>query len=86
MRLSDDELAMIFEGKAAKLRAGEKSREDLRDELYELTADLVEETLDEDYVKRGSLQSQGRVSFGRSNQGQAGRALFIPDEAREYKS
>lgn len=83
MKLSDDELAMVFEGKAMKLKAGEKSREELRDELYELTADLVEETLDEDFVKRGPLQSQGRVSFGRSNEGQVGRALFIPEEGRD---
>ena len=75
MYLSDDELATIFEGKAMKLRDGNKSREELRDELYEM---LV--SMDGVVEKRGSLQSQGRVSFGRSRQGQAGRALFIPEE------
>lgn len=77
MRLSDDELAMIFEGKARKLRDGEKSREELRDELYELLVDM-----DDVIEKRGSLQSQGRVSFGRSRQGQVGRALFLPEEGQ----
>lgn len=75
MNLSDDDLALIFEGKAQKLRDGEKSREELRDELYELLVGM-----DGVIEKRGSLQSQGRVSFGRSRQGQVGRALFIPDE------
>ena len=71
--LSDDDLALILEGKARKLEDGNKSRDDLRDELFELLADL-----DGVEVKRGPLQSQGRVSFGRSNEGVEGRALFIP--------
>ena len=66
---------MIFEGKARKLRDGEKSREELRDELYELLVDM-----DDVIEKRGSLQSQGRVSFGRSRESMVGRALFIPDD------
>lgn len=76
MRLSDDDLALILEGKAEKLRRGEKSREELRDELAELlTGDGMPGVL----VKRGPLQAQGRVSFGRSNEGQDGLALFIPE-------
>lgn len=75
MNLSDDDLALIFEGKAEKLRMGEKSREDLRDELSELLVDM-----DGVRSKRGSLQSQGRVSFGRSNEGETGLALFLPDD------
>lgn len=73
--LSDDDLALILEGKARKLEDGNKDRDELRDELFELLADL-----DGAEVKRGSLQSQGRVSFGRSNEGVEGRALFIPDD------
>ena len=74
MRFSDDDLALILEGKAQKLKAGEKSHEDLRDELFELLVDLPDVE-----VKRGPLQSQGRVSFGRSNEGVKGAALFVPD-------
>lgn len=62
--LSDDDLAMILEGKAQKLEDGEKNRDELRDELIELLTDF-----DGIEVKRGPLQSQGRVSFGRSNEG-----------------
>lgn len=74
-KLSDDDLALILEGKARKLEDGNKSRDELRDELFELLSDL-----DGVEVKRGPLQSQGRVSFGRSNEGAEGRSLFIPDE------
>lgn len=75
MNLSDDDLSMIFEGKARKLADGNKPRDELRDELFELLANMDDVT-----VKRGPLQSQGRVSFGRSNEGVVGRALFIPED------
>ena len=74
-KLSNDDLALILEGKARKLDDGNKDRDELRDELFELLADL-----DAVEVKRGPLQSQGRVSFGRSNEGVEGRALFIPND------
>lgn len=77
MQLTDDDLALILEGKAEKLRRGEKSREELRDELAEL---LTEQNMPGVLVKRGSLQAQGRVSFGRSNEGKEGLALFVPRE------
>jgi len=73
--LSNDELALILKAKARKLEDGNKNREELRDGLFELLTDLQGVK-----VKRGSLQSQGRVSFGRSNEGVEGRALFIADE------
>lgn len=79
MALSDDDLALILEGKARKLETGEKDREDAIRELAELVADDLQEW-NEDYVTRGRLQSQGRASFGRSNKGRDGLALFIPDE------
>ena len=77
MKLSDEDLALILEGKAEKLRNGGKTREDLRDELAEL---LTDEGMPGVIVKRGSLQAQGRVSFGRSNEGSHGLALFVPRE------
>jgi hypothetical protein len=80
--LSDEELALILEGKSKKLEKGYKNR----DEVMEGLADLVAEHLrqrNEDYVSRGRLQSQGRASFGRSNEGREGLALFVPDEEEE---
>ena len=76
MKLSDDDLALLLENIAQKLRNGEKSREELRDALAEL---LTEENMGVE-VKRGGLQAQGRVSFGRSNEGRDGLAIFIPDD------
>jgi len=73
MELTDDDLALILEGKAEKLRRGEKSRTELRNELAEL---LTEEQMPGVLFKRGPLQAQGRVSFGRSNEGEYGLALF----------
>lgn len=77
--LSDDDLALILEGKARKLEDGNKSREDVTRELAQLVADDLRER-DDDYVNRGRLQSQGRASFGRGNEGREGLALFLPDD------
>jgi len=77
--LSDDELALILEGKAQKLEDGHKSREEVTRELAQVVADDLRET-DEDLVNRGPLQSQGRASFGRGNEGREGLALFVPEE------
>lgn len=79
MALSDDDLALILEGKAKKLEAEEKTRAEVTRELAQLVADDLREC-DENYVARGRLQSQGRASFGRSNEGREGLALFLPDE------
>jgi len=77
--LSDDDLALILEGKSMKLESGDKSRDEVTRELAELVADDLSER-DDDLVNRGSLQSQGRASFGRSKEGTEGLALFLPDE------
>lgn len=77
--LSDEELAMVLRGKADKLAAGEKDREAVDRELAELlAADL--EAAAEKLVRRGPTQRQGRVSFGRPNEGREGLALFVPDD------
>jgi hypothetical protein len=76
--LSDDDLALVLEGKARKLEDGEKSREEVTRELVQLVADDLRK-LDEDLVNRGRLQSQGRASFGRSKEGTEGLALFLPE-------
>lgn len=77
--LSDDDLALVLEGKARKLEQGNKTREDVTRELAELVADDLRER-DGSFVTKGRLQSQGRASFGRSNEGREGLALFVPDE------
>lgn len=77
--LSDDDLALVLEGKARKLESGEKDREEVTRELAQLVADDIRER-DEDLASKGRLQSQGRASFGRSNEGVEGLALFLPDE------
>lgn len=75
MTFTDDELALIFEGKAMKLREGEKSREELRDDLYGLLRDM------EGVIAReGQAGSQGRVSFGRKLANTEGKGLWIPVE------
>jgi len=77
--LPDDDLALVLEGKARKLEQGEKSRQEVTKELAQLVADDVQRMYDEDYVNHGPLQSQGRASFGRANEGVQGLALFHPD-------
>lgn len=77
--LSDEDLALVLEGKARKLESGEKDRDTVTRELAQVVADDLRER-DEDLVNRGPLQSQGRASFGRSNEGAEGLALFFPDE------
>lgn len=77
--LSDDDLALILEGKVKKLEDGTKSREEVTRELAELVADDLQDS-DDNLVTDGKLQSQGRASFGRSNESREGLALFIPEE------
>lgn len=77
--LSDDDLALVLEGKARKLERGDKDRGEVTRELAQLVADDLRER-DDDLVTKGTLQSQGRASFGRSNEGREGLALFLPEE------
>jgi hypothetical protein len=81
--LSDDDLALILEGKAQKLENGDKSRHEVTKELVQLVADDIRGMYDEDYVNHGELQSQGRASFGRRNEGVEGTAVFIPHRTDE---
>jgi len=76
--LSDDDLALVLEGKARKLEDGNKSRDEVTRELAQLVADDLRRR-DDDFVTKGALQSQGRASFGRANDGREGLALFLPD-------
>lgn len=73
--LSDEELADVLAGKAFALREGRTSRENLRNELAMLLAS------EEGVLARPEpLESQGRASFGRSNEGREGVALFVPQD------
>jgi len=74
-KLNNDELGLILENKAEKLRRGDVTRSELRNELAEILADM-----DGVLSKRGPAQAQGRVSFGRSNEGVDGLGLFIKND------
>jgi len=71
-KLNNEELGLILANKAEKLQCGDLTRSELRDELAEILADM-----DGVLSKRGPAQAQGRVSFGRSNEGVEGLGLFI---------
>jgi hypothetical protein len=73
--LSDEELADVLAGKAFALREGRTSRENLRNELAMLLA-----SADGVLARPEPLKSEGRVSFGRSNEGREGVALFVPHD------
>jgi len=73
--LSDEELADILAGKAFALREGRTNRKNLRNELAMLLAS------EEGVLARPEpLKSEGRASFGRSNEGREGVALFVPHD------
>jgi len=76
--LSDDDLALILDGKAQKLKDGNKSRNEVTRELAQLVAEDVRALYGENCVNDGKLQSQGRASFGRSNEAVKGTAIFVP--------
>lgn len=77
--LTDEELALVLEGKARKLEDENKSREEVTREMAQLVADDLRNR-DDNLVNKGPLQSQGRASFGRSNEGVSGLAIFLPEE------
>jgi len=79
MSLSDEDLALILEGKAQKLKDGNKSRVEVNRELAQLVAEDVRALYGGNCVTDGRLQSQGRASFGRSNEGRKGTAIFVPE-------
>lgn len=72
--LSDEEMGLLLEGKARRLLRGEKSRDELIDDLVKLLGT-------EPYTisRMTPLRSQGRCSFGRRNEGLEGTALFVPE-------
>lgn len=70
--LSDEEIGLLVENKARKLRAGETSRDEFRDELVMVIAE------DDDVIAReGPLRTNGRFTFGLKNEGAEGVGLFI---------
>lgn len=72
-QLSDDDLSLILEGKAVKLRNGQKTRAEILGELASLMAGM-----DGSLVADGPIKSHGRLSFGRAHEGADGVGLFIP--------
>lgn len=79
--LSDEELADVLAGKAFALREGRTNRKNLRNELAMLLA-----SEDGVIARPEPLKSQGRASFGRSNEGREGLALFIPHDSIDEPS
>lgn len=76
--MSDEELADILAGKALALRDGHMNRKNLRNELAMLLA-----SEDGVLARPEPLKSEGRASFGRSNEGREGVALFVPQNSNE---
>jgi hypothetical protein len=76
--LSDEELADVLAGKAFALREGRTNRRKLRNELAMLLASETGVV-----VRPEALKSQGRQSFGRSNEGREGLSLFVPHDDRD---
>lgn len=71
--IDNDQLSLITENAATKLRRGEDSR---REFIETLVALLMYE--DEVVDKQGPLHSEGRMFFGKSRAGQEGVGLFLP--------
>lgn len=78
MRQSDEDLALMLEGVARKLEAGDISQGDASLRLVDLLSDMNGVTTYE-----GRVKSQGRVSFGRPNEGAVGTAVFVEDASDE---
>lgn len=76
--LSKEEIGFLLKGKIRELHCGDKTRDEFRDDFLKILAcepDVI--------VRSKPLRSQGRCSFGRSNEGQEGIALFVPMECAE---
>ena len=72
---SDAELALMLEGTARKLEDGHITQAEASLRLADLLTDMNGVTTYE-----GRVKSEGRVSFGRSNEGREGVALFVPHD------
>lgn len=75
MGYSDEDLALMLEGTARKLEDGHITQAEASLRLADLLSDMNGVTTHE-----GRVKSQGRVSFGRSNEGREGVALFVPHD------
>jgi len=71
---SDADAAIIMEGIARKLESGHYNQSEAALRLAELMRELEGVT-----SHTGQIKSQGRVSFGRPNEGAVGIAVFVPD-------
>jgi len=71
---SDADAAIIMEEIARRLESGYYDQSDAAHRLAELMREL-------EGVRShtGRVKSQGRVSFGRPNEGASGIAVFVPD-------
>lgn len=75
---SDEDMALMLEGVARKLEAGHMTQAEAALRLVSLLAHMNGVTSHE-----GRVGSQGRVSFGRPNEGLVGTAVFVesvPDD------
>lgn len=74
MTFSDEDVALMLAGVAKKLEDGHISQAAASARLIRLLS-----RMDGTMSYEGSLKSQGRVSFGRSNEGLDGVAVFVRD-------
>jgi hypothetical protein len=72
-RYADDDVALMLEGVSRKLEDGHITQAAAAERLATLLAELDGTT-----TYRGLVKSQGRVSFGRGNEGRDGVAIFVP--------
>lgn len=76
VELSDGEVANVLDSIASDLRDGEENASNLRSDLVAILM------LDSEVVVRDtSLESNGRLSFGRKHGGMEGVGLFLPEDA-----
>lgn len=76
IQLSDQKAAQFLQNTVDELKAGDKSRKELRDEL--LAVLFLEDPV---ISKDGPLRSQGRLAFGNDLSYRNGVGLFVPDNA-----
>jgi hypothetical protein len=78
VEFSDEDMALMLEGVSRKLEAGHLNQAEVAVRLASLMQYLNGVT-----SYQGPVKSQGRVSFGRSSEGQVGTALFVRDAPSE---
>jgi hypothetical protein len=78
--VSDADLALMLEGVARKLEDGNMTQDEAAGRLVRLLT-----VMDGVATHEGALGSRGRVSFGRSNEGVVGTAVFVEDSPAEWE-